>query len=63
MLGMSTDTQDPPGRRVNLKLPDDVHVRLKVVAAKRRRTLQDMLASWIVDRLQQEERELSEERR
>ena len=41
----------PRARRLNLKLPDALHARLKMEAARQRTTLQRLVLSWLEERL------------
>ena len=44
-------------RRVNLKLQDDLHVRIKVAAARGHTTMQALISQWLKERLDQDEQE------
>ncbi len=49
-----TDPQ-PSERRINLKVPEDVHIRLKIRAAKDRTSMQDLLLRWVEEKLADDE--------
>jgi hypothetical protein len=42
-------------KRINLKISDDLHTRLKIQAAKGRATLQDLVTRWLEEKLQESE--------
>lgn len=42
-------------RRVNLVLEDDLHLRAKIVALKRRMKLPDLVAEWVKEKVEEAE--------
>lgn len=48
---MSEASETEGIRRINLKVPDELHTRLKLEAVRRRTTLQDMLLAWVEEKL------------
>jgi hypothetical protein len=42
-------------RRINLKISDDLHTRLKIQAARGRATLQALVTRWLEEKLQESE--------
>lgn len=54
---MKTTTGQPEEKRINLKVSVDLHVRLKIQAARERLSLQALITNWLKEKLAEGERE------
>jgi hypothetical protein len=54
---MKTDMLQPAEKRINLKVPADLHVRLKIHAARKGTSLQALITHWLKEKLAEGERE------
>ena len=53
---MKTQNEPRITKRIQLRIPEDLHRRLRVEAAKRRTTLQDLLVRWTAEKQAEAER-------
>jgi predicted HicB family RNase H-like nuclease len=58
---MTSTRGSEQGRRMNLKLTDEMHARLKIQAVKERMTLQDLVIRYLDEKLGEIEAALSTE--
>jgi plasmid stability protein len=54
---MKTDILQPAEKRINLKVPADLHVRLKIQAAREGTSLQELITNWLKEKLAEGEPE------
>jgi hypothetical protein len=54
---MKTNMVQPEEKRINLKVSVDLHVRLKIQAARERLSLQALITNWLKEKLAEGERE------